>query len=97
MDQYLNGVVYPGRFTTLARLAVAALIVAGYAALVARNRRRTWSRATQRTEKARAERPGGIERDDLGSSPLFEDARCGRSRSAALESTVVIGGGCRES
>jgi Protein of Unknown function (DUF2784) len=47
IDHYLNGVVYPGRFTTLARLAVAALIVGGYATLVARNRRRTCTRAIQ--------------------------------------------------
>ncbi len=47
MEHYLNGVIYPGRFTTLARLAVAALIVGGYAALVARNRRRTWTSAIQ--------------------------------------------------
>ena len=43
IDHYLSGVVYPGRFTALARLLVGALIVAGYAALLARNRRRAHS------------------------------------------------------
>lgn len=47
IDHYLEGVVYPGEFTTLARLVVAALIAAGYAALVVRNRRRSRTGATQ--------------------------------------------------
>lgn len=47
IDHYLEGVVYPGGYTTLARLVVAALIAAGYAALVARNRRRSRTGATQ--------------------------------------------------
>jgi hypothetical protein len=45
IDHYLRGVVYPGRFTVLARLLVAVLIVAGYAALLARSRRRARSGA----------------------------------------------------
>ena len=40
VDHYLEDVVYPGRFTTLARLAVAVPIVAGYAAVAVRRRRR---------------------------------------------------------
>jgi Protein of Unknown function (DUF2784) len=40
VDHYISGVIYPGRFTALARLFVAALIVAGYAAFLVRNRRR---------------------------------------------------------
>jgi hypothetical protein len=39
IDHYLEGVVYPGGMTTLARLMVAVLIAVGYAAVVARNRR----------------------------------------------------------
>jgi hypothetical protein len=39
VDHYLAGVVYPGRFTVVARLAVAALIAVGYAGLLARQRR----------------------------------------------------------
>jgi hypothetical protein len=39
IDHYLDGVVYPGGMTTLARLMVAVLIAVGYAAVVARNRR----------------------------------------------------------
>jgi hypothetical protein len=45
IDHYLSGVVYPGRFTVLARLLVGGLIVAGYVALLARNRRRANSGA----------------------------------------------------
>jgi Protein of Unknown function (DUF2784) len=39
VDHYLDDVVYPGRYTALARLIVAALILAGYTALLAQNRR----------------------------------------------------------
>jgi Protein of Unknown function (DUF2784) len=39
VDHYLEGAVYPGRFTTLARLFVAALIVVGYTPMLARRRR----------------------------------------------------------
>ena len=39
IDHYLDGVVYPGGMTTLARLMVAVLIAVGYAAVVARDRR----------------------------------------------------------
>jgi Protein of Unknown function (DUF2784) len=39
IDHYLDGVVYPGRFTALARLLVAALIVVGYVGMLARRRR----------------------------------------------------------
>ena len=38
VDHYIDGVVYPGRFTALARLLVGVLIVAGYALLLARSR-----------------------------------------------------------
>lgn len=38
VDHYLDGVVYPGRFTALARLLVGLLIVVGYAQLLARRR-----------------------------------------------------------
>jgi Protein of Unknown function (DUF2784) len=34
IDHYLDGVVYPGRYTPLARAFVAALIVVGYAGLL---------------------------------------------------------------
>ena len=44
VDHYLVDVVYPGRFTALARLLVAVLIVAGYARLLARRRGRGQSR-----------------------------------------------------
>jgi Protein of Unknown function (DUF2784) len=46
VDHYLDGVVYPGRFTALARLLVGVLIVIGYARLLARNRRRRQSGAS---------------------------------------------------
>ena len=36
IDHYLSDVVYPGRFTALARLVVAAVIVVGYACVLAR-------------------------------------------------------------
>jgi hypothetical protein len=39
IDHYIEGVVYPGDRTTLARLLVAATILAGYAALAVRHRR----------------------------------------------------------
>ena len=39
VDHYLNDVVYPGRYTELARLIVAVVIVGGYTALLAQNRR----------------------------------------------------------
>ena len=39
IDHYLEGVIYPGRFTTLARLLVGSLIVVGYAVLLTRGRR----------------------------------------------------------
>ena len=38
VDHYLDGVVYPGRFTALARLLIGLLIVVGYAGLLARHR-----------------------------------------------------------
>jgi Protein of Unknown function (DUF2784) len=37
IDHYLEGVVYPGRYTLLARAFVAALIVAGYVGLIVRH------------------------------------------------------------
>jgi hypothetical protein len=40
IDHYLDDVVYPGRFTALARLLVVALIVTGYAVHVVRRRQR---------------------------------------------------------
>lgn len=40
VDHYLDGVVYPGRFTALARLLVGLLIVVGYMGLFVRRRRR---------------------------------------------------------
>ena len=39
VDHYLDGVVYPGRFTALARLLVGVPIVVGYALLLVRSRR----------------------------------------------------------
>ena len=48
VDHYLDGVVYPGRFTALARLLVGVLIVAGYALLLARSRRSRHSGAATR-------------------------------------------------
>ena len=39
VDHYLDDVVYPGRYTALARMIVAVLILAGYTALLAQNRR----------------------------------------------------------
>lgn len=45
VDHYLDGVVYPGRFTAPARLLVGVLIVVGYARLLARTRRREQSGA----------------------------------------------------
>lgn len=39
IDHYLDGVIYPGRFTTLARMLVGMLIVVGYALLFTRGRR----------------------------------------------------------
>jgi hypothetical protein len=39
IDHYLEGVIYPGRFTALAQLLVAVAIVLGYAGLVVRHRR----------------------------------------------------------
>ena len=41
VDHYLNDVVYPGRYTALARVIVAAVILGGYTALLAQNRRST--------------------------------------------------------
>ena len=38
VDHYLDGVIYPGRFTAVARLLVAVLIVIGYAVLLRRRR-----------------------------------------------------------
>jgi Protein of Unknown function (DUF2784) len=40
IDHYLEGVIYPGRFTALAQLLVAAAISVGYGGLVVRHRRR---------------------------------------------------------
>jgi Protein of Unknown function (DUF2784) len=37
IDHYLDGVVYPGRYTPLARGFVAALIIVGYAGLLVRH------------------------------------------------------------
>ena len=39
VDHYLEDVVYPGGYTTVARLVVGALIVVGYAPVLARGRR----------------------------------------------------------
>jgi hypothetical protein len=44
IDHYLDGAVYPGRFVGLSRLAVATLIVVGYAGLIVRHRRDTAGR-----------------------------------------------------
>ena len=60
VDHYLDGVVYPGRFTTLARLLVGVLIVIGYALLLARSGR-------GRHSVAAAPRPPSVPRD--GESP----------------------------
>ena len=38
VDHYLGGVLYPGRYTALARLLVAVLILVGYARLLTRPR-----------------------------------------------------------
>jgi hypothetical protein len=40
VDHYLDGVVYPGRFTAVARMLVALLIAVGYGRLLARRRDR---------------------------------------------------------
>ena len=40
VDHYLDGVIYPGRFTAVARLFVGVLIVVGYALLLAGRRHR---------------------------------------------------------
>jgi len=40
IDHYLDGVVYPGRYTTVARLLVAVAILVGYLVLLARRRHR---------------------------------------------------------
>jgi Protein of Unknown function (DUF2784) len=37
IDHYLDGVIYPGRYTPLARAVVAALIIVGYAGLIVRH------------------------------------------------------------
>jgi hypothetical protein len=39
IDHYLDGAVYPGRFIGLTRLAVAMMIIVGYAGLLLRHRR----------------------------------------------------------
>ncbi len=39
IDHYLKGVVYPGRYTQLARLLVGMLIVVGYVGLLVRHQR----------------------------------------------------------
>ena len=49
VDHYLDGVVYPGRYTTLARLLVAALVVAGY--VVAPAHRRHGGRPARRRRR----------------------------------------------
>jgi Protein of Unknown function (DUF2784) len=52
VDHYFDGVIYPGRFTAVARLFVGVLIVVGYVRLVAgrRHRRRcAQSRSMRRT------------------------------------------------
>jgi Protein of Unknown function (DUF2784) len=38
VDRYIDGVVYPGRFTALARLLIGLMIVVGYARLLVRRR-----------------------------------------------------------
>jgi hypothetical protein len=48
VDHYLDGVVYPGRFTALARLLVGVLIIVGYALLLLKSRRSGQSRAAPR-------------------------------------------------
>jgi hypothetical protein len=48
IDHYVDGVVYPGRFTALARLLVGLLIVGGYALLLARRRHASLSAAMRR-------------------------------------------------
>lgn len=40
VDHYIEGVVYPERFTPVLRLLIAAAVVAGYAGMVLRARRR---------------------------------------------------------
>jgi hypothetical protein len=52
VDHYLDGVVYPGRYTTLARMLVAALIVAGYIVLLARRRHPLTAQRTERSTMA---------------------------------------------
>ena len=46
LDHYLDGVIYPGRFTAVARLFVGVLIVVGYALLLAGRRHRQRRHAT---------------------------------------------------
>ena len=40
VDRYIEGVVYPERFTPVLRLLIAAAVVGGYAGMVVRSRRR---------------------------------------------------------
>jgi ABC-type multidrug transport system permease subunit len=54
VDHYLDGVVYPGRFTALARLLVAVMIVVSYTVLVARRRHRHTPASEVRPASARA-------------------------------------------
>jgi Protein of Unknown function (DUF2784) len=57
IDHYLDGLVYPGGMTTLARLMVAVLIAVGYAAVVVRNRH-VLQHDQVKTARPVPERPG---------------------------------------
>ena len=58
VDHYLDDVVYPGGYTVLARLVVAALVLGGYAALLARNRRGNLSVSSPADDRANARSVG---------------------------------------
>ena len=55
IDHYLEGVVYPGRYTLLARAFVAAMIVAGYVGLLVRYQ--TLANGNQRRDRRVAASP----------------------------------------
>jgi hypothetical protein len=57
VDHYLDGVVYPGRFTALARLLVAVLIVVSYTVLAAQRRHRHTPASEVRPASARTAGP----------------------------------------
>ena len=60
VDHYLDGVVYPGRYTALARVIVAVLILGGYIALLRHQPSASTSRAPWRARIALVRRSAPI-------------------------------------